>query len=118
MFLFYTMNIINYYERVYAGHGEICECFYEAPKINGIHLAKNIGDRLPHEEDKPPYIAVFNSYVGVGCCQNSALTSLQNSPIKLFHADYKTYYAAAEQSPITNQFIKFWIKINTLLWNK
>lgn len=112
------MNIINYYERIYTRDGEICECFYQSPKVNGIHLAENIGDKLPHEEDKRNYIAVFGDYVGVGCCPRSALASLQNSPIKLFHADSNTWFGAAEQSPVTNQIIKFWIKLNTLLWNK
>lgn len=107
------MAKIQYYERVYTGHGEIVECFYEVPKQNGIWLAKNIGDKLPFGSDNPLYIAVFDSYIGVGYYTWSALLSLRQSPKKLLKCDNNLYYGIAEQSSSINPYIKLWISFNT-----
>ncbi|BDA76102.1 hypothetical protein CAL7716_102680 (plasmid) [Calothrix sp. PCC 7716] len=106
---------IKYFERVYTGHGEVYECFYEMPKTNGIHIAEDIGDKLPNSE-RLIYLAVFGNYYGVGSCRRSALMTLRNCPKKFISIDSKTWFGAAEQTEMESELIKIWIKARTLLW--
>ncbi|OKH47627.1 hypothetical protein NIES2101_23170 [Calothrix sp. HK-06] len=94
----------------------MCECFYEIPKTNGVHIAHNIGDKLPYENNEPIYIAVFGNYFGVGICPLNALLALNTNPRKLIRANSQSWFGAAEQPEIKNKLMKFWITINTLLW--
>lgn len=107
------MEKIQYYERIYTGHGEMCECFYEVSKTNGVHIARNIGDKLPCGNNEPIYIAVCGNYFGIGAYPWNALLALKTNPKQLIHADSQLWLGAAEQPEIKSRFIKLWIKINT-----